>query len=59
MVAMVFAQYRIREVRQYAALYMKYLGAGRGADGVFFTLSQIVPLILRFWVDGCRTQLGA
>lgn len=47
MIAMVFANIAAEMYMTMLPLYMKYLGADVIQIGVFFTLSQIVPLILQ------------
>ena len=54
MVAMVFANIASEMYASMLPLYMKYLGADVVQIGLFFTLSQIVPLILQVlggWVS--------
>ena len=54
MVAMVFANIASEMYTSMLPLYMKYLGADVVQIGLFFTLSQIVPLILQVlggWVS--------
>ena len=54
MIAMVFANISSEMYASMLPLYMKYLGADVVQIGVFFTLSQIVPLILQVlggWVS--------
>jgi len=54
MVAMVFANIAAEMYMNMLPLYMKYLGADILQIGVFFTVSQIVPLVLQVlggWVS--------
>ena len=53
-------QHRRQHVRRAAALYLKELGASVGQIGLFFTLSQIIPLamqILGGWVSDTLGRL--
>jgi len=58
MVAMVFANIASEMYVTMLPLYLKYLGADVLQIGMFFTISQIIPLVLQVVGDGYRTPLG-
>jgi MFS family permease len=62
MVAMILANMGGNMYGSFEALYLKELGAGIGQIGLFFTLSQVIPLLLQIlggWVSDSLGRLRA